>query len=281
MVCGGRGAVRADPDVRVEGGRVVGPDVARAVLEAHQIPGRHLFGSGGRGAAEAQLGPAQGGRAAGRPGEVADGMEDHLRIVRAGLDAQVAVGQFRPQDGVAGDGAERGQLGRSTVGQAEPVVEQAGTETDGDGQRMGAEVHRLAGVERWLLRLGRRVADLLALGHPGGHRRPAAQHAPEFLDIGGGDVERGEHQPFLLGCGDARLAGTVERHHVVRDGRHLGGHRLGHGVRVGDAAHAVAGGEPGGRPHACRGGPGEEPPPGGALLRHVRAIPVTAPILTA
>ena len=65
-------------------------EVVGAVLEAHQVARRGLLAARRRRAPEAELRPAERRRAAGDPGEVADGVERDLRIVGAGLHAEVA-----------------------------------------------------------------------------------------------------------------------------------------------------------------------------------------------
>ena len=57
-------------------------------LNPIRLRGVAWAGAGGRRAAEAELGPPHDDGAPAQPGEVADGVEGHLRVVRAGLDAR-------------------------------------------------------------------------------------------------------------------------------------------------------------------------------------------------
>ena len=102
-------------------GVVLGLQVGGAVLEAEQVARRGLLGRGRRRAAEAELGPAHRDGAEADPGEVADRVHRDLRVVGAGLDAQVAVAAV----GVEVVGREVRQLAqrrRLAVPQAEPVL---------------------------------------------------------------------------------------------------------------------------------------------------------------
>ena len=208
--------IRTYPDVLVDRGSVVGVDVVRAVLEPHQVSWRALPGAGCRRPAEAELGPAQHGRPAGRPDQVADGVEDDLRVVGAGLDAQVAAGDRLAHHRIPWNDTQRPQRSREVPGQAEPVVEHGGAEPNRDGQRVRPEVHRLAGVLRRLFGLRLGVRDRFAGSESRRHGRPSAEHLRQFQPVGGGDVQRGEHQPLLLRGGDPGLVLAVERHHGVR-----------------------------------------------------------------
>ena len=85
----------SDPDVLVERVGLLGLDVGGAVLEAEQVARRGLRGRGGRRAAEAELRPAHRDRAEADAGQVADRVHGDLRVVGAGLHAQVAAGPGR------------------------------------------------------------------------------------------------------------------------------------------------------------------------------------------
>src|SRR6185437_3722439 len=88
-------------------------------------------------------------RAAPDAGEVADDVERDLRVVRAGLDAQVAVAAGGIQR-VSRQCRKVGECGRALSGQAESVVEEGRPESDRHGEPRRAEVEGLAGVDRWL-----------------------------------------------------------------------------------------------------------------------------------
>src|SRR5580700_5616476 len=77
----------ADPDVIVHEARLLGLDVAGAVLETEQVAGRRLAGRRGRGPAESELHPVVLDDAHADPGQVAHGVERDERIIGAGLDA--------------------------------------------------------------------------------------------------------------------------------------------------------------------------------------------------
>ena len=70
--------------------------------------------------------------------QVVDGVERHLGIVGAGLDAQVTA-RPRRVEGVPGEGRQVDQGRRAPVGQAEPAVEQGRPEADGEGEAGGGE----------------------------------------------------------------------------------------------------------------------------------------------
>src|SRR5881394_791857 len=104
------GAFVADPDEALHRFGVLGADVRRAVLEAHQVARRVLAAAGARGAAEAELRPTHYDRAATDPRLVADRVEGDLGIVGAGLHADVAAAFPRVQlvGGQRWDLAQRG-----------------------------------------------------------------------------------------------------------------------------------------------------------------------------
>jgi len=142
----------ADPHVIVEGGGVVGEDVGGTVLEPEQVPWCRLRSRRLRGLAETQLRPAQARAAERDAAEVADRVDRDLRVVRARLDAEVAVRRLRYQV-VAEEGGElrepRGEQRCQTV----PVGavlgrEEGGAEPEGDGEAGCREPQRFAGVIR-------------------------------------------------------------------------------------------------------------------------------------
>ena len=107
----------ADPDEAVHRRRVLGLDVVGAVLEAHEVARRRLRGARGRGAAEAELRPPHDDGAAADAGEVADDVEGDLRIVGAGLHAEVAAAARRVER-VTG---QRGQICKRSRAFARPA----------------------------------------------------------------------------------------------------------------------------------------------------------------
>ena len=66
-------------------------------------------------------------RAEADPGQVADRVHGHLRVVGAGLDAEVAVGARRVEV-VGREVRQRAQRRRLPVGEAEPVLAVVGAE---------------------------------------------------------------------------------------------------------------------------------------------------------
>ena len=162
------------PHVLVQQVRLLGLEVVRAVLEAEEVAGRGLLGRRRRGAAVPQLRPPHRRRPEADAEQVAHRVHGDLRVVRAGLDADVAAraGGVEP---VAPECGKVGQLGRAPVGDAE-LVEERGAEPDGHRQRRRREVERLTGVVgRGLAVEGERAVlrSLQALGHALGGSRPA------------------------------------------------------------------------------------------------------------
>ena len=151
--------------------------------------------------------------AARQPGEVADRVEGDLRVVRAGLHAEVAAAAGRVEI-VAGQRRQRRQRGGPLRREAEAVVEEARPEADRDRQiatrgRPIASPVSIGGA-CGLVSTG---ADRLALGHL---RRGRGPRCPSICctatAIGRGDVERREREPVLRRGGDAGLVRAVERH---------------------------------------------------------------------
>lgn len=209
-----RPVLPADPDVLVQGRGVGAGDVPGAVLEAHHVAGGLCAGRRRGRLAEAQLRPADRGAAHADPGQVADGVHRHLRVVRAGLDAQVAAAAGRVQV-VAGEPGQIDERVGPLVLQAEPPLgEQRGTEADRQRQPGRFETQRLARVVRRGLGQAavRPVADRVTGRHPLGGPGPLLEQRDEFGPVLRGHVERGEVQPVLDGGGDSGLVRTVERH---------------------------------------------------------------------
>ena len=201
---------------------VLNLQVIRAVLEAEEVTGRHLRGGRGGGTPEAQLLPGHHGAAAGDANQVTNRVEGHLRVVSAGLDAQVAVAALRFQrvPGHVRDAHERlGQLAGETEAVLAVLVDKEATsQAEGNGQVRGGEVHGLAGV------LGRRLVGTvlpheLAGLHPGGGLRPLLEEGTNLFAVGGLQVQCHEVHAVLHLGGDAALVLTVEGVRVVRGTR--------------------------------------------------------------
>ena len=142
-------------------------------LKPWRLRGVGLAARRRRGAAEAELGPAERRRRPTRAGEVAHRVERDLRVVGAGLDAEVAVGARRLRGCRPGTRAARRER-RSPRGEAEPL-EQRRPSPKVTVSRAGAEPERLAGIER---RRGE-VASTSPTGRPavmsGAARGPVAR----------------------------------------------------------------------------------------------------------
>ena len=105
----------------------------------------------GGGAAESELGPADAYPAESDPGQVADGVDSHLRIVGAGLDddvaaaavgLQVIAGEVRQVDQGVGAAAVQAKAGLAVL------LEQARAEAKREGEFAGAQAQGLARVLR-------------------------------------------------------------------------------------------------------------------------------------
>ncbi len=215
---GGRVVVRRDPHVRVERVRLLRLDVLGAVLEAEQVARGLLARRRRRRAAEAELRPAHGDGAEADAREVADRVDGDLRVVGAGLHAQVAAGARRVEV-VGREVRQRLERRRPPVGEAEPVaavlgLEERRSEPEGEREPGGRQADRLAGV------VGRYVVVALrrphrpgraSLRHPRRRLGPRLQQRHELLAGVGGDVEGREVQPVLGRRDDAGLVGAVER----------------------------------------------------------------------
>ena len=159
------------------------------------------------------------------PDQVADGVHGDLRVVGAGLDAQVAAAD-RGVELVAGERRQLDQRRGTAGGQAEAVGavggrEQRGTEPDGQREPGRGQPDRLAGVVRRGVLLAVHGADragVLPGGHPPGGRGPGLQHLDQVLAAVGGDVEGDEVQPVLRRGDDPGLVAAGERDGVVGPG---------------------------------------------------------------
>ena len=213
---------RQDMGVDVRG--VLGPQAVGAVLEAEEVARRDLGRGRGRGAAESELRPADRRPSERDPGQVADGVHSHLRVVRAGLHHEVTV-TGRRVEVVARKVGQAGERVGLAGGQAEPVgaggvPEQGGAEAEGDGEVRRVEPDGLTGVVRRSVigpGQGPDRAGAVPRGHAGRSRRPVLQELDEVIAGGTGQhVESSEVQP-VLGCGgDAGLPGAVEVHRAPR-----------------------------------------------------------------
>ena len=125
-----------DPHEAPHGGGVGRIEVVGPVVEAEQVSRRGLVASGGACPGESTLDGSHGGRSEGQSGELVDGMEGHLGVVGTSLDTDVAAGQSGIE-GVTGKGGQVDEGGGPVGAQAEPAVEQSGTEAHRDGQARG------------------------------------------------------------------------------------------------------------------------------------------------
>ena len=143
----GRPVLVPDPDVAVHLPCVRGAQVVRAVLEAEQVAAGLVGRRGARRLGEAGLRPSRpcGAEVAGDAGQVADGVERHLRVVGARLDGEVAAAARRLQP-VAGKRRKVDQGVRTAAAKAIAAVEQRWPEADGHRQPRRSQPQRLTGV---------------------------------------------------------------------------------------------------------------------------------------
>ena len=193
-------------------------------------------------------------RAHTQPGQVADRVEGHLRVVGAGLQAQVTAGPVRVEV-LVGQHRQRPQGRRFPARQIEALAEHGRAVSNRDREPCGGEAGRLAGV-------GRRCAGVR--GWPGrpsaGHQLrgpgPFPQQVPQVAPGHAvGQAQCAERQPVLGGGNDAGLVRAVEGDRCRVRGRPR---RSGAGRRPGRAPAQGAGQQPG----ADRPGPAEQPAPG-------------------
>jgi len=187
-------------------------------------------------------------------------VDRHLRIVRAGLDAQVAAGPGRVEV-VAPESRQLLQRCRTAVSEPEPVVEQRRSEPDGHRQPRRGKPVRLAGV------LGDAVGTttddatwgrLGPHGHPLGRPGPLLEQVDEQGAVLGDDVERDEVHPVLRRRDDAGLVLPAEGDGCVEAGLRGGRRSLRDGR--GDRASRIPSAEPDRRPGQGRPGRGAEQP---------------------
>ena len=158
--------------------RVLELDVVRPVLEAHQVARRVLRAARRRRAAEAELRPAHHDAAAAEPREVAHGVERDLRVVGAGLHAEVAAAARRVERVVARTRAAAvsaaGRFAARPKRSSPSCTNSDGPEAEGDREARGREADRLAGV------VGRRVRVVVARARPA---RPAVIRAAAAVHV--------------------------------------------------------------------------------------------------
>ena len=165
--------VVADPDVAAHRVGVVAVDVVRAVLEALEVARRLLARGRRRGAAEAELRPAQRRPRRGRSGR---GCARRGRRP-AGRSAQAWTQRSPPERSGSSESPGSGPSGRSRDGPARPEAERAvreerRPEPERDRQPRRREPERLAGVGR-----RRELVPVDRAGRqPRGHRRRRAVH---------------------------------------------------------------------------------------------------------
>ena len=113
-------------------------------------------------------------------------------------------------EGVAGQVRELPQQGRLVAGEAVGVGEHLRPEPDRHGQRCGAEIDRLAGVEADAVgAMGLDLTDGLALHQLGDRGRPARQQNLQIRAMRGGQVERHVEDMALRRRADAGLLGVA------------------------------------------------------------------------
>ena len=187
-------------------------------LKPNRLRGVDCDGRRGRGPAEPELRPPHGDGAEPDPGQVADRVHRHLRVVGAGLDAEVAV-RAELVEVVAREVRQLLERRGTPVGQPEPVLavlvdEQRRPEAERDRQPGRRQTDRLAGV------VGRQVVGAVertdrsggaAARHPLGGVGPRLQQLDQVLARRRRDVERREVQPVLGRGGDPGLVGAPER----------------------------------------------------------------------
>ena len=181
-------------------------------LKPNRLRGVDLAARRRRGAPEARAGPPHGDDAEADPDQVAHRVHGDLRVVGAGLDAEVAAAA------APGRGRRRGSAGRSRSAagrrSARPnrSSNSVGPKPDGQGEVARREVERLAGVVRRRLRGPPPTAPP---GRP--RRRPSSARRRAVQPVSsrrssaavvGDDVERDEVQPVLRRRDDAGLVRT-------------------------------------------------------------------------
>ena len=229
-------------------------------LKPSRLRGVACCGRRRGGAAEAELGPAHRDGAEPDPGQVADRVHGDLRVVGAGLDAQVAVAARRGRGCRPGSAAARGAAAgcrsaspnrslpsfSNRVGPNPKVrVRPAAFSPRASPVSVGGASYGVGGV----------LADRAARRHLARGRRSSSLQQRDQLVAGvGGDVEGGEVQPVLGGRGDAGLVRAVERVRRLVDARRRLLVRL---LSVGEPAHPGRADR-----ERTRAGGSEEPPAG-------------------
>ena len=171
-------------------------------LKPNRLRGVCAAGRGRGGLAEAQLRPADRDRAEADPGQVADRVHGDLRIVRAGLHAQVAAA-------AAGSSLSPGKCGRSASAAGRRSAARSGPgrparTATGRSRRSASAGTAAARAPRRCRPAGPRRAAGRAARRPRGpaviRRRPrvqSLQQPDQFGAVVGRHVERGEVQPVL------------------------------------------------------------------------------------
>lgn len=148
-------------------------------------------------------------------------MDGDLRVVRAGLDAQVAARPLRVEvvTREVGQGPQCRRPARRKSEAIIPVVgKQTEAESEGEGQPRRSQAVCLAGVLGWCeVRAvhGAELADVEPLGHVCGGGGPGAQQLDEIVPRVRGHIERGEVEPILGRGDDAGLMRAVELDDVI------------------------------------------------------------------
>ena len=194
-------------------------------------------------------------------GQVAHGVEGDLRVVGAGLHAEVAAAARRLELVAGQRAAGLSSGGPARPGRSDPrrPVEQRRAEAEGDRQARRPQAERLAGVHR------RGEVRVAAGGRPArpavirtAASRPGAQQLAQVLAPVGVDVERGEEQPVLRRRGDARLVAPWKGHGAIGGARRLSSASRPSAIPAGAAAAP--------RPRAARGRPEQGASRSGAAI---------------
>ena len=151
-------------------------------------------------------------------------MEGDLRVIGAGLDAEVAAGVGRLQL-VAREVRQVGEFGRAQVLHFQ-LAEEAGADAKGEGEVVRVEAVCFAGVGRRDVEVFAVGFDVFAAGEVQAVGRPHLEHFLDFFAVIAVQVGDEEVDMFLCRGSDARLVAAVEGDFVMR-GRVGGGRRAG------------------------------------------------------
>ena len=196
--------------------------IIRTVLKTEQVTSRHLARRGRRSTTKALLIPRHHGTATSNTNQVTNRVERHLRVIRTRLNADIAVAALSFQR-ITGHMRDADQRLRELARKAEAVLaliinEEATTQTKGEGQVRGRQVHRLAGV------LGRRLigavlAHQLARLQLRSSGTPFLEQGLDFVTVGSLQVQRRKVHAVLHLSSDAALMLAVERMGILHRGR--------------------------------------------------------------